>query len=315
LAKYEIILGNIEFDKALNLFSEKYLDAATIQLRKAFIYYISAADKLRTFSDSRYHIARLIFHKRLSTFVKFIKFALRSQLSTQIIDKRLEYLKLTWREETDFDQIHDYACLCVSPDDGLTLDGIYALERQLFETMYRDDVSWVILRCQCLIDAFSSLVALHDQETDYHISLITLLIHHALFNHQLGYEYEATQSIQLAKEQLEELKFIAITHEHTLAPLLQRDIKSLEGRIKAAEGTLLYRRAQYRDKATIYLRGELGDAGEKFDQQFPGARSHALKLLKEGEQQLVQAITAWTRLLTITAEEEEKEYIEQRAGS
>jgi hypothetical protein len=308
-AKYDLILGNIEFDKALNLFREKYLDKATILLRKAFIYYIAAADKLKTFSESRYHIALLIFHKRLST---FIQFANRTQISTRIIDKRLEDIKLTWREETDFDQIHDYACLCVSAADKL--NGIYALEKVLSQNLYQGNVSWVILRIQCLIEAFASLITSNNAQMSDHTSLITWLIHHALFNHQLGYEYEAFQSIRLVKEQLDELKFIADTSEQLLSdPILQLEIRSLEARINAAEGTLFYRRAQNRETLEFELRGELGKVGEQFDQQFPGARSHALSLLKKGEEQLLQTIAAWTKLIEKTADEQEKDYLKQSA--
>ncbi|TGO02411.1 hypothetical protein PN36_25560 [Candidatus Thiomargarita nelsonii] len=127
----------------------------------------------------------------------------------------------------------------------------------------------------------------------------------------MGYEYDATQSIVLAKEQLEELKFVAYADEQT--PLLQIEIKSLEGRIHATEGTLLYRRAQYSD-AAFYLRGELAEAKEKFDKQYPGARSHALRLLKKAEQLLQETIAASERLMErVDVDDDEKEYIKQRA--
>ena len=302
VGKYEIILGDIEFDRALNLLRSnhaEYLEHAVRELTEAFKHYISAAKWMEKFREDHYYLVLGVFYNRLKLLIDEMKI---DKISSELLEPLNE---LRWRWEgisEEFAEIYRYAFLRDKPEGKL--EDIKDLEKNIQNILTKGNFGWALLLNDCLIQAYRVLFN-HTKDYTYFENLIRRLTAQVNFYRERGDEYQSTRHIKLIRKEISSIKELlakkpeSISSFHSLGSIpgytredvLLNLIEGLDGYTDSAEGTLLYRRGEYGRLLEFYLQDELSMARTKFDHQFPGAREEALCLLKEGEQKLKKAIS------------------------
>ena len=277
--KYEMTLGDIEFDHGLDWLKsadkQDTFNQALKAFHAAFTHYVTAAGLMKRFNEDRYYLTLRVCYNRLSLLLNL--------LAADPLSDRADwigFLSMLWQGKVpELDQIYHDLQLRIRPQEKR--EEIQALAQSLTPCLERGQYGLAALRNSCLISAHAALIADDAaRRLEYQQQRVEELRAQSAFYRTLGDEYQAKQNLWECRKEIERMD----------DPLLQA---ALEGAADCSEGTLLYRRGEYGRLLEFYLQDELGLARDRFDQRYPGARERAFALLKEGEEKLSSAVAQW----------------------
>lgn len=292
--KYEITLGDIDFDRALDILrsgNTSAIEPAVNIMRRAFGHYITAALFMKRFSRNRYYLALRIFYNRLSTLIDIGYLPSSSDTFREAFFEKIGQLQSLWatHEISEFHTIYGYACLRIRPETQKT--EIDKLQHKLLpEAIEQGRFGMASLLNDGLIGAYSSVCAQAASGDECRERLILQLNTQVGLYRTLGDEYQATRCIWEIRE------------EHLPAIVDPRLRSALEGFTDTNEGMLQYRRGEYGRLLEYYLHDELRVGRDRFDRQFPRSRTGALHLLQRGEKKILDAVRAWEAALDDAAD-------------
>lgn len=283
--KYEITLGDIEFDRALEQLrsgNPSTIEPAINILKRAFEHYIAATALMKQFSENRYYLALRIFYNRLSTLIDLGYLDTSSPEFTKTFFDHLNTLQPLWASHdiVEFQKIYGYVRLRIHPETQKS--EIDKLQYKLLpEAIENGQFGMASLLNDGLIGAYTSVCEQTLSTDECRERLILQLNTQVGLYRALGDEYQATRCIWEIREQ-------------HLPAIVDSELRSaLEGFTDANEGTLQYRRGEYGRLLEYYLQDELSVGRDRFDLQFPRAREGALHLLQRGEKKLQDALRIW----------------------
>ncbi len=311
IARYELILGNIAFDKALNAMYTQDDESSSVSkvLEQGLNHYVSAAKIVKDFNRVRYHMIRVLFHKRLRTFINPAEN--KPGLPSKTIEDYLDGIKIDWKGDKSFKKLFEYSKLSIGPQEKQ--DDIMALAEELFEIRYELDNDWLAVRCDSLINAIKRLSQEEATNIAHSIFLAIWLVRGASFNLRIGYRDKASRFLAEAKAELNKLEQTIERDENQFSrQKLQAEAASIQGRINSTEATWKYYQVEYREFVEFYLREEFTTARKKAERHSGNVSSESLALLQEGEELLEQAIREWKGLKSKARNDKEKQYIERR---
>lgn len=309
--KYRVALGDIEFDKALELLqsgNKAQLNAAITALKNGFTHYVIAAGLMKQFNEDRYYLTLRVFYNRLNVLIDklyekkilFQEMNWMRELKT-LWDRKAEELKelrTFWlRQEKEFEQIFYYIQLRIRPKEKL--QQINQLYGHFQDILNQGGFGLASLLSSCLIGAYTALISSGNGNEEYREKRILQLNAQSGYYRTLGDEYQAELCIWACRREIEQFS----------DSYLQM---ALEGSTDCSEGTWMYRRGEYGRLLEFYLQDELGVARKRFEQRYPGARDRAFMLLREGEEKLKTAIAFWEEKLTNVDDLKEQSCLEAR---
>ncbi len=274
--KYEVTLGDVEFDLGLDLLKQSAnadtFSSALKAFHLAFSHYVNAAVLMKQFNEDRYFLTLRVCYNRLNTLLEVVS----AHLSADQADY-VGILSMVWQGKTpELEEIYHYLQLRFRAQEHVA--EISALEASLLPRLEKGQYGVTVLLNSCLIGAYAALAA---DDPAYAEKQIHQLQAQAAYYRNLGDEYQARKCLEECRDAI-----------GTIAdPALRL---ALHGVIDCAEGTLRYRRGEYGRLLEIYLQDELGLARARFDQRYPDARAQAFDLLKQGEEKLHIALSAWS---------------------
>lgn len=305
--KYHITLGDIKFDDALEMFHSERpenTEVAMTTMKTAFRHYVKAAALMEAFNNQDlYYLTLQVFYNRLNVFID-------DQLKLTNISKvveQLDELSFLWEQRSEIksalrthfrcQKLHKYVLLRIQQEN--LENGIHALRQDLQDVLnQRGNFGWALLLADCLIRAYTAMLATSSEQDEYQQQLILQLKEASGYYRVLGDEYRAEQYIRAAREELGKLSDASLR-------------EGLKACIDVSEGTLKYRTGEYNQELLFYLNDELDTARSKFDQQFPGAREEAFGLLQTSEKTLEMAISILKQRLPETDNEKERVHIKE----
>lgn len=304
--KYELVSGNIAFDRALKEFQKDFEDGMR-DLKKAFTHYVNAAVLMQQFNDSQYYLALQVFYNRLRI---LIAKAQQREISIGVIEpERLDDLQAAvWGEQATqfkqfgaeerrkFSQILKYVRLSIQPQDKQTaLEDLQDHSHRVFD---KGNYAWALVLTDCLSEIYRALLAKEATNDAYRETLILWLERQAGLYREVREKYQATLYLQEAQREISKLS--------------SRDLQeTLTSFLRCRESTLLYRRGEYGRLLELHLQDELDEARRNFDSQFGAkARQHILQTFQHSEQQLKDSASAWKDQFKTTVHPEEKRQVE-----
>lgn len=273
--KYDVTLGDIEFDSGLELLKQSQFadtfNAALKAFHVAFSHYVNAALLMKEFNDDRYFLTLRVCYNRLNT--------LLDAVSTTVTPEQADcigILSVLWQGKApEIGEIYHYLQLRLQPHAHE--EDIRQLQESLTPRLEKGQYGVTALLNSCLIGAYAALAA---DDPAYHARKIHQLQAQAAYYRNLGDDFQARKCLEDCRD--------AIGQVHD--PALRF---ALHGMVDCAEGTWRYRRGEYGRLLEIYLQDELSIARARFDQRYPDARAQAFELLKQGEEKLQIALSSW----------------------
>ncbi len=291
--KYEITLGDMDFDSGLEYLGEERIETLIECLKKAFEHYVTAVGLMQKFNQDRYYFALRIFYNRLNTL--FEKAQEKNILST--LSPRLNELQSMWQKEDVFEEIYQRARLRIQPEQHLSeIDTLHQENVQNAEE--KGEFGLATLLNDCLIGAYTSLSSLYPNNDAYKEQRILQLTRQSDLYRILGDEYQATRCLRESRDILPSIQDAHLK-------------EALEGVIDSREGTLNYRRGEYGRLLEFYLQDELKIGREQFDSQFPDARQKARHLLLRGEKKIQNSLDFWEERRKQSHDNAERMHFEQ----
>jgi len=273
--KYEVTLGDVEFDIGLDLLKQSQyadtLSAALKALHVAFSHYVKAAVLMKRFNEDRYFLTLRVCYNRLNTLFDTISTALTLEQADCI-----GILSVVWQGKApEIEEIYHYLQLRLQPQAHLA--EIHQLQASLTLRLEKGQYGVSALLNSCLIGAYGALA---ESDLAYEERRIHQLQAQAAYYRNLGDDFQARKCLEECRDSIGKLADPALR-------------LALQGMIDCAEGTWRYRRGEYGRLLEIYLQDELGLARARFDQRYPNARAQAFDLLKQGEEKLHVALSSW----------------------
>ena len=180
MGRYELALGNIDFDIALDLLRVKKNDDAdcTVEiklLKKAFKHYFSAALYKKEFNRDRYFLVLLICYNRFITLIK------KQQVIAEQILAWLKKNLANWQYNiSEFEDIFDYIILLHTRGKSDRQGTIEHLKQDIQQAEENGDYRRVVLLNKCLIDGYRLQAKLTCSEV-YQEKLVLRLIRQSRF--------------------------------------------------------------------------------------------------------------------------------------
>ena len=272
--RYEITLGNIEYDKTLKILENKnrenFFEDALRPLETAFNHYINAAELMRTFHEEHYFLILRIMHVRMHNL-------LNDESKQKLLLTLLTKFRSLWKDSLkEIENIAQTVLLSIEPEKKL--EEIKHLSSYIEEQLDRGDFRWALLLNDSLINAYTSLISQETTNDLLREKIILRLNYQSSLYRKLGNNFHSMWCIHLARHKLQSLT----------DPLLK---KALEGYTAVMEGMLTYRRGDYGKSLSFYLKDKLILARYRFDRLFPGNREKALSLMQKGEMKLIEVLS------------------------
>ncbi|XCN71369.1 MAG: tetratricopeptide repeat protein [Candidatus Electrothrix aestuarii] len=292
--RYELTLGDIHFDNALELLETDDFAAGNEQLEKAFDHYIASIFYKKKFNDDQYHLMLRVVYSRLNTLVDlaypitFPRLVSLEQNSRQDTRKERNISKETigwfennrsqWEDKIeDFKWIFDQVLLL--KERKVEEKKLKALAEEVTRNERKGEYWKAVLINKCLTELYWTQVnTVADFEKEQYRERLTLQLNQqSRLYRLLGDYYHAKRSYQRARKIIEDIE----------APLLK---KGLEGHTNIIEGEYLFRRGEFGKLLESIVVDELPSARNKFEKQFPGELQNARDLFEKGEALLLEAL-------------------------
>ncbi|MCI5125598.1 MAG: hypothetical protein D3925_14275, partial [Candidatus Electrothrix sp. AR5] len=306
MGRYELTLGNIAFDSALDRLRAKNTHDADCTkeiklLKKAFRYYFSAALYKKKFNKDRYFLVLRVCYNRLITLIK------KQQV---IAEEILTWMKMNpekWQDNiSEFEEIFNYIVLLQVKEKNDSLGTIERLKQAIQQAEENGDYRHAVLLNKCLIDGYR-LQAKSTESEVYQEKVACRLSRQSRLYRLLGDVHYTRLCYGRARDAIEGKDIEAKVEIKD--PVLKQ---GLEGFTDIVKGEFYFRQGGYGSLLEIYLRDELPSARDRFDRQFPGAREKALTLFKQGEKQLEQTREEFKGRLDSAQDTEQKVFWEER---
>ena len=273
--KYEVTLGDVEFDAGLELLKQSRaadtFSAALKAFHLAFSHYVKAAVLMKQFNEDRYFLTLRVCYNRLNTLIETAAALTLDQADF------IGILSMLWQGKApELEEVYRYLQLRFHPDERLA--DIRQLEESLTPRLEKGQYGVTILLNSCVIGAYAALAAGNPAHEERRIHRLQA---QAAYYRNLGDDYQARKCLEECRDSIGKIADPALR-------------LALHGMIDCAEGTLRYRRGEYGRLLEIYLHDELSIARVRFDQRYPNARARAFDLLKQGEDKLHLALSAWS---------------------
>lgn len=319
VGRYELTLGDIHFDKALDLLEDNNLEEGVEQLEKAFDHYITSAHHKKLFNKGRYHLMLRVIYNRLNILVdlvypiSFPRLASldhdgqkdtrkKRKISREVIN-RLEEARSEWEGKVkDFSWIFDQVLLLKKRKVGQE-----ELEK------FANKVTWnerkgkywkAVLVNKCLTELYWTLVntVTGTEKEKYQECLVLQLNQQSRLYRLMGDFYHAKRSYQRAR------KIIGKIDESPLK-------SGLKGYTDVIKGEYLFRRGEFGKLLESIVADELKTAWQKFEHQFPGIADKAFFLFQNGGKQLTDAVDELKRQIEQLEDGPLKTLLEDRKKS
>ena len=314
--RYELILGDIDFDQALDLLKEqKQTEDADffigIQLlEQAFEHYISSAIYQYEFNLNQYALVQRIIYNRLDVLVGLVhprtsirlinivepkeQVPDRPQLPIKVLD-HLQKKASEWEHRMQgFSQILNYALL----QEDIIEDQIISYTKKLSLYEEQGDYRQAVLLSRCLVDVYLTLVFSEPNEKKYKEQLVFLLNKKSQLHRLLGDRYHARQAYRASRSIIKEIADSALR-------------KELDGYVDIIAGEFYFREGEYSRLLDFFVRDELELACTRFDKQFPGDLEKARSLILRGLAKLVEAEKILLQQVRV-GPKEERSILEER---
>lgn len=309
--KYELVSGNLAFDRALEEFQAEHtgdFERGIKELKEAFTHYVSAALLMEQFNESQYYLALQVFYNRLCTLIEkaqqreiaigVIEFERLNNLQASVWgEKTTQFKDLGEEERRKFNQILKYVMLRIQPKPGqIEIDDLRDHTQRVFN---KGNYAWALVLTNCLIGVYRTVLSQDPKNETLREALILELERQADLHREVREKYQATQYWHEAGTELQQLS------DSTLK-------QALGGYLIARKSTLEYRRGEYGRLLELHLRGELEEARHNFDSQFgAGTRQANLQAFQQSEQQLAEKIIPdWEKRIKETEDVDERLHLE-----
>ncbi|RWX46246.1 Tetratricopeptide repeat-containing protein [Candidatus Electrothrix aarhusensis] len=299
MGRYELTLGDIEFDQALDLLKERQEDDTVSRsgvslLRSSFKHYLASALYKEKFNRDRYFLVLRVFYNRLNTLIR--EMGDYYELAFQWLRK---YEKEWKHEIPEFSTVFDYVVLLhTSPEKGEEI--VSRIKKKIKQVDMNGDFRYVVLLNKCLLDAYRILAKRTGQEK-FQEKLVGRFNRQSRVYRLLGDTHYTRFCYERARK--------AIVGDDVASPLQITDPilrRGLEGCTDIIEGEFYFRRGGYGSLLEIYLHDELPYAQRRFDKQFENSRRKAFDLLKRGKNILEETVEQLTERLD--PDQEDKKY-------
>lgn len=285
-ARYQIILGNLLFDEAIE---ETSLD----KLHKTIQYYLTAADLLKTFVLLKYHPFYII-RRRLIIFIR----KLVNNTCRDLLD-RDNYIKLkdgySCSEDTKafFELTFNSTLLCLP---AASIEELKNEARKFYQVVHQDRIGKLtenIIQLNSLTDALGFAAKRPNITREQWIRLLMLQAM-LLMKKARCYRKMRTGNIELPLKACDEAEHVIKQLEETLDTTDEAlvEILSLKGRLANGRGTIYYRRGSYEEFLESYLKDELESPETRsglFQRYYENSFEQAEKLLFHGATLLERA--------------------------
>ena len=307
MGRYELTLGNIAFDSALDRLQANTTTSDTDcaeeinRLKEAFSHYFSAALYKKKFNKDRYFLILRVCYNRLITLIK------KQRVIAEQILAWMKKNPAKWQDNiSEFEEIFEYIVLLQIKEKDDSQGTIERLKQAIQQAEENGDYRHAVLLNKCLIDGYR-LQAKSNESEVYQEKVACRLSRQSRLYRLLGDVHYTRLCYGRARDAIKG-KDIEAKVEIT-DPVLKQ---GLEGFTDIVKGEFYFRQGGYGSLLEIYLRDELPSARDRFDRQFPGAREKALTLFKQGEKQLEQTREEFSRRSNSAKETEQKEILEDR---
>ena len=276
--RYELIQGDIHFDKALEKLKAEYPKAneGYDDLLKAFNHYIRSAACKKKFNKNRYYLMLRIIYNRLDKLVELahpLRFSRLEYLDYEqqeessrkeplISSNVLSLLENEWKDkEDDFRRMFNYAHLLGKKK--ISKDELEKLEKELKDHKKAGAYWQAVLVNKCLIELYwiQANIHLHNKNTkeeERHLEQVVLhLNRHSRQYRLMGDSFHAKRSYERAEKIIDK----------KITSNLRLKI-ALKGYTEIVKGEYFLQRVELANLLESVVAGELKSGREKFEKQF-----------------------------------------------
>jgi tetratricopeptide (TPR) repeat protein len=278
-ARYQVVLGNSVFDKALKTFNIE-------RVEEALQHYLNAADYVKDYKVFRHHPFQIIRHRLVTFILEVTENRYQDILKGYPdIEKRV-LAKGNYEKETRdyFNLVFKATEICLPNTSWETIENF---EKKLLD--FRGNLPKKIIQIKCLTDTLRILGSKKNLSQEERIQWLfkrTLwLMEKARLYRRLrtGNRDFALRAYGKAEKVIKELE-----KEFGENAAQSAEILSLKGRLAAGRGTVQYRQDPHEELLEFYIQGELKEAKKNFNNCEKNF-NEAGELLFEGIKQLKKA--------------------------
>ncbi|CAK8716668.1 hypothetical protein GCAAIG_06075 [Candidatus Electronema halotolerans] len=286
--RYKLILGDMEFDEAVEVLKSGNFSSGIKQLQEAFDSYIEAANLKKKFNQDEYYLMLLVIYNRLRSLVRLTNRRdyppLSSLTNDQYKKKQSEKLPFSFTLDNleeiksrgkskikDFSWIFEYARLL--EQEAIQPKELKKLEEELKESEDTGAYWKGVLVNKCLTELY--WIQFHftgnsEDKEKYLEQLVLLLNRQSRLYRLMGDFHHARQAFERARKLIEKMS----------SPWLK---KGLSGQTDIIEGEYYIRRGEFINLLEDSVADELEAARNKFEKQFQGDLEKAYRFFKTGK--------------------------------
>lgn len=284
--RYKLIIGDIEFDEAVELLKSNNISSGVEKLQEAFDNYIEAANLKKEFNQDEYYLMLLVIYNRLRSIVRLTNrrdYPPLSSLANDQYKKRpseklpssftLDKLGEIKSKIKDFSWIFDYALLL--GQETIQLEKLAGLKEELKQSEDTGAYWKGVLVNKCLTELYwiQFHFSEHAEKDKYLEQLVLLLNRQSRLYRLMGDVYHTQQAFERARKLIKKISNRWLETE-------------LSGQTDIIEGEFYVRRGEFTNLLEDSVAGELEIDRNKFEKQFKGDLEKAYVSFKKGKDNL-----------------------------